>query len=48
MLKFALNSEKVGYGKGQIGIWFRKVGVGTPKIVGFGSDSQIVGYPLQH
>jgi len=43
---FAPNSEKVGYRNGQIVFDSKKSDSEAPKIVGFGSDSRIVGYPL--
>ena len=43
---FAPNLEKVGYKIGQILFDSKKSDSEALKIVGFGSDSLIVGYPL--
>ena len=43
---FFPNLEKVGYGIGEIVFDSKKSDSEALKIVGFGSDSRIVGYPL--
>ena len=43
---FFPNLEKVGYEIGQIVFDSKKLDSEALKIVGFGSDSRIVGYPL--